>query len=390
MKTFSSFAFLTLFSLSLNFLIGQGEQYFEHTIKSSHFEAERKVKVFLPDRYLRDTTGQFAIIFVLDAQYEPFWQMAKGNNSYMVTSYTILPSIIVGIHSENRGSDFEPPATDLRNHIKEEVIPLIKENYRVNDFRAVIGHSWGGAFVGSTLFSEDRDLFSAYIGVSPSFDANDFTIIKAGSDILSDGRALNKYLYASVGDIGYREIENQEGVRRMDSLLDVHSSSGIKYDQQVFLGQDHWGCVILSVSDGLTKMSREVFADQHLMQEMLKNSEKPIKDQLAVFNQKAEKQYGFHFEPTAGYFQFVANDLREQDQLTDAVALYKMALELDPEHARATVNLADAYDKLKMEKEAKAAFERTLILLEEQKDSLPESFYTNVKKWAQEKVEGLK
>ena len=390
MKTFSSFAFLILLSLIFNLLVGQEQQYFEHSIKSSHFEAERKVKVFLPDRYLRDTTGEFAVMFVLDAQYEPFWQMAKGNISYMVTSYTILPSIIVGIHSENRGSDFEPPATALRKHIKEEVIPLIKENYRVNDFRAVIGHSWGGAFVGSTLFSEDRDLFAAYIGISPSFDANDFSIIKAGSEMLSDGKALNKYLYASVGDIGYREIENQEGVRRMDSLLEVHGSSGITYDQQVFKGQDHWGCVILSISDGLTKMSREVFADQHLMQEMLENSEKPIKDQLAAFNQKAEEQYGFHFEPTAGYFQFVANDLREQDQLMDAVALYKMALELDPEHARATVNLADAYDKLKMEKEAKAAFERTLILLEEQKDSLTESFYTNVKKWAQEKVEGLK
>ncbi|MDW3646535.1 MAG: alpha/beta hydrolase-fold protein [Bacteroidia bacterium] len=390
MKTFASFAFLILYSLSLNFLIGQEEQYFEHKITSSHFEAERKVKVFLPDRYLRDTTGQFAIIFVLDAQYEPFWQMAKGNISYMVTSYVMLPSIIVGIHSDDRGSDFTPPARDLRKHIKEEVIPLIKEKYRVNDFRAVIGHSWGGAFVGSTLFSEDRDLFSAYIGISPSFDANDYTIIEAGSSLLKEGKPLNKYLYASAGDLGFREAESAEGLHHMDSLLNAHKTPGVVYDQQIFKGLGHWGCVIPSLSDGLVRMSREVFADQGLLEEMLRKKDTDVFEQLEAFHKKAQDTYDFYFEPSPSYYQSFANDLREQGQLSDAVIFYKKALEMDPEHARATVNLADAYDKLKMPKEAKAAFERTLVLLEEQKDSLPESFYTNVKKWAKEKVDSYK
>ena len=145
---------ILLLSFLIQFSFAQDQQDFEHTMNSKVFEKERKVKVFLPKRYLRDSISKFAVTYVLDAQHQMFWDVIRGNSSYMIDNYSVMPMIIVGIVSDNRGSEFNPQNDKLRQHIKDEVFPLIEKEYRVDNFRAIVGHSWGVAFVGNTIFVE--------------------------------------------------------------------------------------------------------------------------------------------------------------------------------------------------------------------------------------------
>jgi predicted alpha/beta superfamily hydrolase len=145
----------------------QNKSEIEHTVTSEVFGKERKVKVFLPNRYQRDSISKFAVTYVLDAQHQIFWDAAKGNIGYMVDNYSVMPMIVVGVVSDSRGPEFNPKSTKLQTHLQNEIFPLIEKNYRTDGFRAIVGHSWGGAFVGNTIFSEKRDMFDAYIGISP-------------------------------------------------------------------------------------------------------------------------------------------------------------------------------------------------------------------------------
>ncbi|MEL6809977.1 MAG: alpha/beta hydrolase-fold protein [Bacteroidota bacterium] len=367
----------------------QNEQNIEHVIQSDVFGKERKVRVFLPERYFRDSTSTFMTTYVLDAQSDQFWNMAKGNIGYMVRSYTVMPMIAVGIVSDNRGEEFSPPPLKLQEHFEKEVFPLIERNYRVNSFRSVVGHSWGGAFISSTLFSDKRDLFNSYIGISPSFGDTDNIIVKNADSLLALNTNFKKHLYLSHGDVGRREAEFGGYVASIDALLKKYPNKSLAFTPRLFEGTDHWQIVIPSINDGLMNMSRTYFADQKVMEDLSKRQEKDLKQQIINFNKKQLEIFGYIHKPSAAYLNFVANDFRDQDQYKSALVLYKMALEKTPNDVKIYVNVADTYDKMGATELAKASFQKTSELLETQKSELSENYYKNVSEWVKEKLESF-
>jgi len=278
LQTFLSLCFVFAFSTT----IAQTESEIEHTITSEVFGKERKIKVFLPNRYRRDTISNFAVTYVLDAQHQIFWDAAKGNIGYMVDNYSVMPMIVVGVVSDNRDPEFNPKSDKLQNHLKNEIFPLIEKNYRTDGFRAIVGHSWGGAFVGNTMFSDKRDMFDAYIGISPSFGDKDNIIVKRADSLLKNNAKFGKYLYFSHGDVGRREIEFAGYVNSIDSLLKKYPNNTIAWQPRPIERVGHWQIVGPSICDGLISMSRNYFADQKVMEDFAKNGD--LKTQLVQFN----------------------------------------------------------------------------------------------------------
>lgn len=373
--------------LSISSISAQDKANIEHTIASAVFNKERTVRVFLPSRYLNDSTATFPVVYVLDAQSDRFWNIAKGNIGYLSDNYAIIPTIVVGIVSDNRGEEFSPPATDLQNHFKNEVFPLIEANYRTDGFRAVIGHSWGGNFVGTTLFSENKELFNAYIGISPSFGDTDNLVVKNAASMLKNKDEFKKYLYFSHGDVGRRELEFKGYVNSIDSLIKRYPNTSLAWQPRLIERVDHWQIVGPSICDAMISMSRNYFADQKVMEGLAKRSDGDLKSQIKAFNKKQKSTFGYIHEPTSGYLNFVANDFRDMDDYDTAIAIYNMALEKSPDDVKVYVNICDVYDKTGNKKAAKPAFQKTLNLLEAQKEKVGERYYTNVKKWLNEKLE---
>ncbi|MEZ4686911.1 MAG: alpha/beta hydrolase-fold protein [Bacteroidia bacterium] len=162
---------------------------------SQAFEGERRVRVFLPERYRLDTTRNLSspMCLTLSQICSGIW---RKQHQLPCHNFQIIPTIVVGIVSDNRGYEFNPENGELHEHLKNEVFPLIEANYRVGTFRALIGHSWGGAFVGNTLFGEHSDLFDAYIGISPSLDAIDGRIFRHADSMLQKGLPKGKFFIA--------------------------------------------------------------------------------------------------------------------------------------------------------------------------------------------------
>ena len=380
---------LLFFFVSL-FTQAQNTSNIEHILPSEAFGKERKVHVFLPERYHKDSTSTYIVTYILDAQSEEFWNMAKSNIGYLVNGYSTIPTIAVGIVSDNRGEEFSPPATLLQNHFRNEVFPLIESNYRVENFRVVIGHSWGGNFIGTTLFGANRDLFDAYIGISPSFGDTDSYVVKKADSLLKAGTNFKKYLYLSYGNVGRREHVFGKYVNQIDSLLNKYPNPSLAWQPREIDGTDHWQIVIPSINDGLISMSRNYFADQKVIENLSKKSPNNLKAAIANFYNEKEQTFGYTHKPTSKYLDFVGNDFRDMDDYQTALVLYKMALEQSPNDVKVYVNLSDTYDKSGNKKLAKESFLITQQLLEQQKSDLSDNFYTGVSKWVREKLEEYK
>ncbi|MEL7163078.1 MAG: alpha/beta hydrolase-fold protein, partial [Bacteroidota bacterium] len=170
----------------------------DHTITSAAFGDERKITVYLPPSYHKRPDDKYTVTYVLDGHYAPFIDLVVKSIEYNVNADKITPTIIVGIHAKNRGAEFSAPKPDdeyqegrapaLQEHFRSEIFPLIDSLYpETADFRTLIGHSSGGAFVLYTVLSEATDLFDGYVGISPALRPGRNTILEDAEAFLAAG-----------------------------------------------------------------------------------------------------------------------------------------------------------------------------------------------------------
>ncbi|MEO0472900.1 MAG: alpha/beta hydrolase-fold protein [Bacteroidota bacterium] len=374
-----------LLALAGQSTIAQDQQFFQHTIDSKVFGESRTIKIWLPKRYYTDSTIQFSTTIMLDAQSDEVWNLAKGIIDYQVRSYTVVPMIVVGIVSPDRGKEFSPGNTALQEHLRTEVFPLLQENYRINDFKTLIGHSWGGAFVGHTLFGAQKDLFDAYLGISPSLDANNDVIFQAADSILSAKEALGKYFFFSAGDVGF-EWEYDRDVRKMDSLLGAHSSRTLQWNSQHYPGLDHFAALAPGITQGLVNMSRMYWVDEKRLEEFAETDSLTMRKQIRDFYAEREKIFGFRYLSKPNSIRYFGDGFRDRGKLNVAVQIYQWGLEQDPDNLRLYIGMADTYDKLVNAPKAKAGFMKIQELLEAQKSQLDADFYQTFTKWSAERL----
>ena len=387
MKTLSMKWILSIVLLSwLQIGFAQEKYNKVHTFTSDAFGVERTVRVYLPKRYFKDTTTQFAVTYVLDAQSDEFWDMAKGNIGYLVRSYEVIPMIVVGISSPNRYKDFTPPANKLLTHFEKEVFPLIQENYRVNDFKTIIGHSWAGSFMGYTLFSEYFDLFDAYINISPSFQYKRNALFPKADSVLQHRKVFQKYVYASVGDLGGIEFYIDKALHKMDSLVQQYPNPTLQWDFEIFDKADHWSTVIPAMNQGLMGMSRNYMIDHSHIQQFIATAPNRIYEQIQDFYKKQQTNLGYTHTPSPIYIRFLADDYRDEEQYDTALQIYQWAIAEAPEEITINMNIADTYDQMGNRKKAKKALKKVIRLLNEQQSDLKPDFYQNCMKWAKERL----
>jgi len=180
------------------------------TIPSKVLNENRRVSVYLPRTYARNTDKSYDVLYVLDG---PANLLHAAGSQLFLAGYRQMPElIIVGLHNTNRDRDFTPSevesipgsggADNFRTFISEELIPLVNKHYRTTDKKYLSGHSYGGLFALDTL-SKTPNLFDAYFTFSPSLRwDNDLVLQQLIKELPSS--QFNGYLYANIGDEGFK------------------------------------------------------------------------------------------------------------------------------------------------------------------------------------------
>lgn len=149
-----------------------------HEFFDSERLGTRELKVQLPRNYEKNIDKFYPLIIVLDGDY--LFEPIAGCSDYTAYWGDMPDVIVVGINQATTrqkdltisDEDFFPIFDGARFYefIGAELVPHMYENYRVNDFKAVVGHGDSANFINFLIF-KTPPLFKAYISISPNISS---------------------------------------------------------------------------------------------------------------------------------------------------------------------------------------------------------------------------
>lgn len=147
----------------------------KHSYHSKAHKSARDYFIHLPESYHTNKNKKYPILYVLHGQTDTIGAVA----STQAIDNDIPEMIIVGVQSQ--GKELRPvilsdgttnqQGQSFKSFFLGELIPHIKQQYRVADFSILTGHSNSGRFVLNSLL-DDANLFDAYFASSPSIEDN--------------------------------------------------------------------------------------------------------------------------------------------------------------------------------------------------------------------------
>lgn len=213
------------------------------------------IYVTIPANY--DSGNQtFPVIFYMDANLKSGKTLRSIINEF-ANNHQPQNAVFVGVgHTGSyrilRRRDFISPGIDSsltntdKNYghsdnfyafLKNELIPYVEKNYKVNHQRSLIGHSLSGLFTIYSLFKKDR-LFTNYVALSPSLWVDRRRIYEFEKQYRKDSISLHANLYLCSGT---KEKLNYilNGNRDMKTYLEKQPYTGLKLHYYEFEGETH-------------------------------------------------------------------------------------------------------------------------------------------------------
>lgn len=295
-----AYLFTIVFIVS-SFLI-QGQADLELQIESRILETKRKVKLHLPASYNDSISKMYPLIVTLDAEHTYYFTV--GNTEIMYDpdpEFEIIPeTIVVGIYQNYatdgttynyvRGKDsnwnketgkFSNSSQKFNAFVETELLPFLKTNYRIGNFKAILGHSLTASFVSSMLVENDS-LFNAYVLLSPNlldFDKNLFNSLKS--------RPKKTLIYLCTSE--YDLKDHVSSIKRFDKTYSSMSTSGdVVYKFDNFNGENHMSLInraIPSAIDHIFKLYNPINTLQVDDFLMIENKADVIKNMYQVSNE---------------------------------------------------------------------------------------------------------
>lgn len=296
---------------------------------SHSFNAERTVYVHTPEYYhYQSSLVKLPVIYVLDGQHDWFVNPTLSTIKYLQYTHEIPEAIVVVIPLENRVEEcliksIDGESLTLHRFITEELSQHLN-NYHVNGFKLIIGHSFSASFA---LYSylKGEGFYSAVIANSP---LNKMEELVAA---LNESAQLEN-IFLSVGgsfqskDIHHRkEYENLkeknsdffEGINTYEANTAAHNGVPLLANP-VFLSE-----LFYEYSIRLTKIAE---VD---MEYRLKKTPISIEDEL-VSIQMASVIMGKNFPLEVSQINGIASRYWASDLTNYAIEIYRLGVDLYP------------------------------------------------------------
>jgi len=144
-------------------------------LQSQILKEDRTISVYLPQNY---KTGKkdYDVLYVLDGEAEVQYNQCISTIEDFYSKGIGPQMIVVSIWNTNRNRDMIPDTVSHRpgsggsekflRFLHEELIPYVKQNYRISDYSVLYGASNAGLFTVYALL-EKPETFDAYIASSP-------------------------------------------------------------------------------------------------------------------------------------------------------------------------------------------------------------------------------
>jgi predicted alpha/beta superfamily hydrolase len=249
------FSFLLLISFCLSSSAQDGYTVKKDSINSAILKQNRKISIFLPEGYdVKD--AKFPVIYVLDANDRD--QHIVPTARFLFLNNKMPKAIVIGVNNVDRNHDFLPDssknnaptgggADNFVKFFRDELTPYIDKTFKTEQYKVLVGHSYGGVFVMHTLLT-DPDLFDAYIAIDPSFWYKNQMQVKSAQAEFLKTKNWNKPIYISGREGGGMK---DMGITSMEKVLKSSAPKELNWKVVAYAEEDHGSVTFKSVYDGL-------------------------------------------------------------------------------------------------------------------------------------------
>ena len=313
------------------------------------------IYVQLPFQYESEFSQhyRYPVLYTLDA---PVGLPLVSGILEPLVGYNNAPQmIVVGISTANRGRDFTPTpdvnyeeqsggADTYLRFIEQEVIPFIDAKFRTEEFRILLGHSYGGLLV-SHSFHKKPDLFQAHFAFSPSLFWNNGETVRDIIKFIKKNPAHRNFLYMNIGNEGNPESDSPEGkemlsgIRQIESAFEDLNTQSLRFKVEYFPNEPHQNTPIYGVIGAL----RGLYPQWSIP---YKTALEGYESVLAHFNELSTL-YGYNIEPKEWeMFDEGLGQLHYLQDPAEAIKYFSYNIKQDPTTYRSRVHIIDAYLQL--------------------------------------------
>lgn len=242
-----------LFFLTINLLSSQNLDSLyvsrvNDTILSKYLNEKRAIEIQLPRSYEIEVDKNYPLMIVLDGDY--MFNIVSGSVDYLSYWGDIPENLVVGINQKDtRFQDssvfdnitFTPISStaSFYDFIVNELIPYFSKNYRVSNFKVIVGQERTANFANFFLLKNDPQI-RGVISISPKISEN-------------MNRYLNENLSKSNSKIVYtlssskRDFESIfKNVSELTASLDSIENKNLRFESLIFDQENHY--ILPSVS----------------------------------------------------------------------------------------------------------------------------------------------
>ena len=242
-----------LFFLTINLLSSQNLDSLyvsrvNDTILSKYLNKKRAIEIQLPRSYETEVDKNYPLMIVLDGDY--MFNIVSGSVDYLSYWGDIPENLVVGINQKDtRFQDssvfdnitFTPISStaSFYDFIVNELIPYFSKNYRVSNFKVIVGQERTANFANFFLLKNDPQI-RGVISISPKISEN-------------MNRYLNENLSKSNSKIVYtlssskRDFESIfKNVSELTASLDSIENKNLRFESLIFDKENHY--ILPSVS----------------------------------------------------------------------------------------------------------------------------------------------
>ena len=355
-------------------------------IKSAVLGEERTILVRTPQGYERD--GQrYPVLYMTDG--DAHLQHTSATVSFLARNGRMPEMIVVGITNTDRTRDLTPTrveqlpgnpnvrfptsggADKFLKFVETELIPQIEAKYRVQPYRVLAGHSFGGLFAVHAMLTRP-DLFNAYVAVSPSLQWDNFLMIDRAKEFFKSRKEWNRTLFLSLGN---EPGDIDDGFKLFREVLDKQQVKGFAWEAVNLPDEDHGSVVLRSHYAGL----RKVFDGWQLPRDpqtgaMTVNTFQGVEEHY----HKLSERMGYTVHPPEALMNQLGYVLMAQGKPEEALAAFKSNVERYPRSANVYDSLAEAYEKSGKLDLARPNYEKAVALGKEQADPNLNIYQTNL------------
>lgn len=341
-------------------------QYATKEIESEKLGETRQIKIHLPDSYESETEKTYPLFIVFDGDY--LFDPVVGNVRYYSYWEDMPEAIVVGIDQYNT-RDYDTMFSEQNSFPVEsganffefvgfELIPFVKENYRVANFNIAVGHGSTANFIGYYLLKNDP-LFHAYISISPD--------LAPGMDQYLTERLLKidktHFYYLATASNDLRKV--RKGIDFLNTNLASINNEYVKYSFDDFDGPSHYSLVAHAIPNALENIfyAFQPITKKEYKEDILTLDYSPV-DYLKEKYQVVNDLFGINKKILINDFRAISSAI-EKNQLYEYYQdLAKLASRDHPETLLGTYYLARYYEEMGEPKKAYRTYKSGYVLEE--------------------------